>query len=108
MKLVNLIHFFRTGGSYEQFCRSQSLDLESEVVEVYMGNPLDLNSEIAFFEIEKTEGKVEYLFKEIKYVNLFDFYYFLDTIEELKSNGNKSITDAEIAGILLSYARNDA
>lgn len=108
MKLVDLVHYFRNGGSYEEFCRSQSLELESEVIEVYMEMPFDLDNEIAFFEIEKTEGKVEYLFKETKYFNLFDFYYFLDTIEESKNSENKSLTDAQIASMLLSYARDDA
>ncbi|SFM74799.1 hypothetical protein SAMN05428949_0652 [Chitinophaga sp. YR627] len=108
MKLVDLVHYFKNDGSYEEFCRSQSLELESEVIEVYMEKPFDLNKEIAFFEIEKTEGKVEYHFKEMKYFNLFDFYYFLDTIEESKNSENKTLTDIQIANVLLTYGRDDA
>jgi hypothetical protein len=108
MKLVDLVEYFRNNGSYEEFCWSQSLEFDSEVIEVYMEGKFDLDKEIAFFEIEKTGGKVEYVFKGITYFNLFDFYYFLDTIEELKGSENVSITDTEVAGMLLSYARGDA
>ncbi|MCF6408082.1 hypothetical protein L3C95_34660 [Chitinophaga filiformis] len=108
MKLVDLVHYFTNGGSYKEFCRSQSLELKSEVIEVYMEGQFDVNNEIAFFETEKTFGKVECVFNGTKYINLFDFFYFLDTIEESKSSENQAITDAEIASILLSYARDDA
>lgn len=108
MKLVELVNYFRKRGSFDEFCQSKSLNLESEVIEIYMEKPFDLGNDLAFFEIEKTEGKVEYIFNGIKYFNLFDFYYFLDAIEESNSDENKSLTDNEIANRLLSYAIHDA
>lgn len=54
MKLAELIQFFRNGGSYEEFCQTQSLDTESEVVEIYMEQPVKIDNNLAFFEIEKT------------------------------------------------------
>lgn len=108
MKLVELVAYFRNGGSYQDFCSSQSLDMTSEVIEVYMEKPLDLDNDLAFFEIEKTDGKSECIFKQILYFNLFDFYYFLDTIEESHNNKNNTLTDLEVASVLLSYARDDS
>jgi len=108
MKLVDLVRYFRNGGSYDNFCRLQSLDVNSEVIEIYMLGPVNLDSELAFFAIEDTEGKIEYVFNDKTYSNLFDFYIFQDSIEEFKTNGDSAITDEEIACRLLMYGLNDA
>jgi hypothetical protein len=108
MKLVELVHHFRIGDSFEKFCKSNSLDLESEVVEVYMEQPFRLDNDLAFFEIEKTEGKVEYLTNGITYFNMFDFYHFLEVIEEYNKNENKLLSDNEIAIRVFDYAIHDA
>jgi len=108
MKLVELVNYFRKGGSFEEFCNDKSLDVEAEVVEVYMEKPFDLGNDLAFFEIEKTEGNVEHTSNGVTYFNLFDFYYFLDAIEESNEGGNKSMSDDELAKRLLSYAIQDA
>jgi hypothetical protein len=108
MKLLELVNHFRKGGSYEEFCQSQSLSVESEVVEIYMEKPFTIDNDLKFFEIEKTEGKTEYVFNEMKYFNLFDFYYFLDAIEESNSDENESLADNVIAKLLFEYAINDA
>ncbi|MEO8236879.1 MAG: hypothetical protein ABI793_12245 [Flavobacterium sp.] len=108
MKLIELVKYFRTDGIYEEFCQSQSLNIDSEIVEIYMEKPFCINNDLAFFEIENTEGKIEYNFNEVKYFNLFDFYYFLDAIEESKNNENRSLTDEEIAKRLYDYAIKDA
>lgn len=106
MKLVQLVSYFKNEGSFEEFCQSQSLDQESEVIEIYMKKPLKLDGNITFFAIENTEGRVEYTHENVEYSNLFDFYYFLDVIED--SNSNKSLTNERIARILYDYAINDA
>ncbi|SFN92434.1 hypothetical protein SAMN05421594_4735 [Chryseobacterium oleae] len=108
MKLAELIQFFRNGGSYEEFCQTQSLDTKSEVVEIYMEQPLKIDNNLAFFEIEKTEGNIEYSYNGIKYSNLFDFYYFLDAIEESNNDDNQALSNEELTKLLYNYAINDA
>ena len=108
MTLTELIHYFRSGGKYECFCQEQTLDPESEVVEIYASAPLSLESNLAFFEIEKTGGCIEHSHDNIKYRNLFDFYFFQGAIEESISEQNQNLEDSEIASKLLSYAINDA
>jgi len=108
MTLTELIHYFRSGGKYEHFCHEQSLDPESEVIEIYARAPFSLESNLAFFEIEKTEGRIEYSHDNIKYHNLFDFYFFQDAIEESKGESKRHLDDSEIASKLLSYAINNA
>ncbi|WP_299178599.1 hypothetical protein [uncultured Chryseobacterium sp.] len=108
MKLLELVNYFRNGGSYDEFCQTQSLNQESEVVEIYMKQPFKIDNDLAFFEIEQTEGNYEYLSNGEKYFNLFDFYYFLDAIEESNNNDNKSLPNEQIAQLLYNYAINDA
>ncbi len=108
MKLEDLIAYFRKAGVFEDFCQDYSLDVEAEVIEVYMQKPFSLDSDLAFFEIEKTEGNIEHISDGVKYYNLFDFYYFLDMIEELKEGDNKKLSDKEVAERVLSYAIKDA
>lgn len=108
MKLIELVDYFREGNSYEGFCQSQSLNVASEVVEIYMEKPFSIDNDLAFFEIENTEGKMEYTFNGVQYFNLFDFYYFLDAIEESNNDENVSLADDIIAKRLYDYAINDA
>lgn len=108
MKLENLVNYFRNGGSFEKFCQMESLELESEVIEIYMEKPFTLCKELRFFEIEKTEGNIEFMFSNVKYFNLFDFYYFLDVISESNIKNNTLMTDNDVAKKILAYAIHDA
>jgi hypothetical protein len=108
MKLEELIIYFRKGGVFAEFCQNYSLDVDAEVIEVYMQKPFSIDSDLAFFEIEKTEGNIEYFSDGFKYYNLFDFYYFFDMIDELKEGDNKKLSDKEVAERALSYTIKDA
>lgn len=108
MNLIELVCFFRDGGSFENFCDMKSLNKESEVVEIYMRESYDLGNQLAFIAIEESNGAIEMLLEDVKYLNLFDFYFFIDAIEEVNNDQNKSLSDADIAAYLLSLAINDA
>ena len=106
MKLIELIAFFRQGGTFEDFCKAQALDEEAEVIEIYAREPVNLESQLGFFPIEETEGRVEFQSEGVPYHNLFDFFYFLEAMEDIK--GNDEPTDSELAQKLFSYAIKDA
>jgi len=108
MKLLELINFFRDGGSFKEFCHLQSLHEESEVIEIFMEIPLNIDNELRYFEIEKTGGSTEYTDNGINYHNLFDFYYFLDAIEEANNNQNRFLSNEELTKLLYNYAIHDA
>ena len=108
MNLVELINYFRSEGNQTEFFKNNSLDTESEVIEIYMQKPFSIENTIKLFEVEKTEGEIEFDFNDSKYFNLIDFYYFFDFIEESKSKKNKSMSDSELAKVLLDYCVNDA
>jgi hypothetical protein len=106
MKLVDLVSYFRRGGSFEEFCGANALDAESEVIEIYAQDPVTLEAELGFFPINVAEGQVHFSLDGVAYTNLFDFFYFLDAIKEVKPMDSSS--DLEVARSLLSYALNDA
>lgn len=108
MKLLELIDFFMFGSSFKEFCLLQSLNEGSEVIEIFMEIPLNIDNELRYFEIEKTGGSTEYTDNGINYYNLFDFYYFLDAIEEAHNNQNRFLSNEELAKLLYNYAINDA
>ena len=105
MNLVELVALFKSGKSYEEFCDDYRLDADSEVIEIYMTKPMSIEESLAFYPIEVTEGKVQFIYNSVEYYNLFDFYYFIDAIEEVKGT---NYTDREVAGKLLNYAMLDA
>jgi hypothetical protein len=107
MKLIDLVSYFRQGGTFEDFCKTHSLNSEAEVIEIYAQEPVNLESSLGFFPVEETGGLVAYMSGGVKYRNLFDFFYFLDVIEEVKAK-DAPPKDAELAQILLSYALKDA
>ncbi|MBE2294116.1 MAG: hypothetical protein IAF00_04170 [Phycisphaerales bacterium] len=106
MKLIDLIIFFRRGGAFEDFCRDQLFDTESEAIEIYAQEPVNLESQLGFFPIEETGSRIEFQSGGILYHNFFDFFYFLDAIEDIRRS--EGLTDVEIAQKLFSYAINDA
>ncbi len=104
MNLIDLIHLFRRGQDFEEFCQLKSLDLTTEVVEIYMEKPFHIESQVSFFEIEKTGGRIEYTCNNKKYYNLFDFYFFTDFLQEFSDDS----TNEDIAKRLIDYVINDA
>ena len=106
MKLIDLVAYFRRGGSFEDFCKKHALNAESEVIEIYAQIPASLESRLGFFPIEETGGQAEFLSNGVKYQTLFDFFYFLEVIEDSKRQ--KALEDAELAQKLMSYALKDA
>ncbi|WP_036494396.1 hypothetical protein [Myroides odoratimimus] len=77
MKLVDLVKYFRKGGTYQDFCKLYFLNVDSEVIEIYMKKPFQIDNEIFFFEVEQTEGVLEFEANNIVLSSLFDFYVFL-------------------------------
>jgi hypothetical protein len=106
MKLIDLITFFREGGTFEGFCKTHMLNAESEVIEIYAEEPVTLDSQLGFFPIEQTEGRVDFQSQGTKYHSLFDFFYLLDVIKEVK--GRAGLSDEVLAQKLLDFAVKDA
>jgi len=97
MKLIDLIDYFRNNGELEDFLIEKGLDLESEVVEIYMKECIHIESDLAFFEIEKTEGDIEYPCNGVTYYNFIDFSNFLEVVDGFCSEQYKLYSSRKIA-----------
>ena len=99
---------FRSGHSFNEFCQINLLDSESEGINIHMKKPFGIESDLGFFEIEKTDGMIEYVSNGETYFYLLEFSYFLDAIEQYQSAEHKQLTDYEVASQLLHYGLFDA
>ena len=108
MKLLDLINLFKTDIVFEDFLKDNSLNLNSECIEIYMKDEIHSNSELAFFEIENenTDGCIVFEKNNIKYHIFFDFHFFIDFMNEAKEN--KNLSSEKIVEILINYSINDA
>ena len=106
--MVDLVKYFRLDGSFEKFCKDNSLNIDSEVIEIYGIPPLNMDSELGFFPVELTKGQVNYRSGDTDYISLFDFFFFMDAVKESKNEHNQHFSDIEIAEKLMGYAINDA
>jgi hypothetical protein len=108
MHLTDLVEYFRSGGAFEDFCAKHGLDRDAEVIEIFGVKPFDIDMDLAFFPVEETAGEIQHTANGVEYHNLFDFFFFLDAIEESKNEQNRAFSDRQIAEKLLAYAENNA
>ena len=106
MNIIELVSFFRDSGTFYEFCQNESIDTNSETIEIFSRNPKDISAQIIFLPIEETEGKNILKIDNVTYYNLFDFFYFLDVIKDAKTQ--KSISNIELSKILIKYSENDS
>jgi hypothetical protein len=106
MTLIELVKYFRENGSLEKFQKTNQIDPEVEVIEICMEKPIQIDSQLCFFNPEITENKTDFIYKDKEYQNLIDFFYFEDFIEE--SKGIKDKNNKDLAELLFKYAINDA
>ena len=105
MRLIDLVTFFRQGGTLCDLCLSKGLRADSEVIEIYSQGLMCMEAELGFFPIEESKGRIEFEFQRLNYHYLFDVFYFLQVIDDEK--GLEGRTDDELAKQLYSYAIND-
>lgn len=107
MTFVELLIHFRSGGSYDSFCKQQGLDVGSELIEVLFKYPYDINADLRFQECEKSNGLIENPIDGVMYHSLLDMHYIQDAVEESLTEESRAMTDKGLAERLFSYAVND-
>jgi hypothetical protein len=108
MKLTELVKYLLHPELLPDIYRKQNLNEESEVLLIYMKEPLDIESEISIFEIEETEGNLFFDKDGVAYVQLFALPHAIDLIESDLDLKGKGFSDLQIAERLLEYRKNDA
>jgi hypothetical protein len=107
MKLIEFIKYLTNPELLESLYKEQGLNLESEVLLIYMKEDLDLSSYISILEIEETEDDLIFEKEGLKYIQLFPIDYAIDLIEFDLNMKDKGYSDLEIAERLLEYRKND-
>lgn len=108
MKLIELIKYLTNPELLEELFQEQGLNIESEVLLIYMEGDLDLTSDISILEIEETEDDLIFEKDGLQYIQLFPIDYAIDLIEFDLNMKDKGYSDLEIAERLLEYRKNDA
>ncbi|OJV78619.1 MAG: hypothetical protein BGO34_07370 [Bacteroidia bacterium 44-10] len=107
MKLVELIKYLTNPEQLDELYQEQGLNTESEALLIYLQGTLDLEADIAIFEIEETEDDLVFEKEGIQYVQLFPVDYAIELIESDLDLKDKGYSDLEIAQRLLEYRQKD-
>jgi hypothetical protein len=108
MKLSDVIEYLRHPDKLGQLYETLNLSTNSEAILIYMKDSLNLDSELRFFEIERTEDDL--IFKEngVTYHQLFPVHYAAKIIDSYFSDNEKGLDNVGLAKRLLEYRINDA
>lgn len=108
MKLIDLIKYLTNAEQLDELYQQQGINAESEALLIYLQGALNLESEIAIFEIEETEDELVFEKEGIQYVQLFPVDFAMELIESDLDLKDKGYTDLEIGQRLLHYRQKDA
>ena len=108
MKLLDIIDYLRRPERLQDLYDSLKLSKESESISIYMKDAIDINSDLEFFEIEKTDGKLIYELNGTRYIELFPLEYASDIICNTFSEENRKLNNVELSKRILEYRINDA
>jgi len=107
MKLVDLMGYL-VNDQVDQLYQDQKLNTESEYVIAYMQNEIDLESDIAFFDIEELDDSSVHQKDGVTYIHLFGISYMVELIAEDLELKGRGYSNLQIAKRLLEYRINDA
>ncbi|WP_394775812.1 hypothetical protein [Flavobacterium sp.] len=107
MKLIELVKHLKSVKESEEFTSTQLSDIEYDLIDMYMIEKVDLDSDIVFFDAEKIPNKLILEIEGVTYENLFPLNMAQDMVDEFVS-GNASASDLEIAEFLINYREKDA
>lgn len=88
---------------------SQTLgDLEAGLIDVYLKDNPEIDSEIVFFDVDKIPGMLEITVDGIRYVNLFPLEMLQEMVQDYSKLSSGKLSDSEIAKKILDYRMRDA
>jgi hypothetical protein len=107
MKLIDVVEALRNPDTAVQLAEKELPGVEFLVLDMYMKDELDLNSDIRFFDAEKMSGL--YLdIDGIKYVNVFPLTMAQELVGDFMKLYGPDATNETLAKRLFQYRLNDA
>ena len=108
MKYLELIKYLTDSSKLPELYKMHGVDPDSEAIIIFFAEKFELNSEIALWEIEETEGELEFVKDGLVYMELFPVNHAVNLIEFDLNLKDKGYSDEQIAQRLLEYRINDA
>jgi hypothetical protein len=109
MRLIELIPFLKNKKTLLKLNEVQKLNQNSECVQAYMKDVIDINSEIIFLDIESTEDDLKIELNGNKYIQLFSLNYGVEIYSYFdKEFQEKGYTSEQKAKRLIKYRLTDA
>lgn len=103
MKLVDLIDCVV---NIDTTIQVELPNVETDLIEIYMINSLNIDSELKFFNSEVIPDDITINIAGIKYISLFPLHLAIEIIEEYRTINKYSSLD--IAEKMIEYRINDA
>lgn len=108
MTIIELVPHLKSLSKAEVLSNSILLDIEFDLIELYMKESLKLDSDIVFFDAESIPNELLIEVDGIKYESLFPLYMAQEMVEEYDTLYKNQLSDLEIAKRLLDYREKDA
>lgn len=108
MKLIEIIEHLKTVEKGENLISTEIPGIEFGLVDIYLKDKLDINSEVKFFDVDTIPNDLEINIDGSRYVNLFPLPMTQEMIEEYSKLVTPKLSNKEIAERLLDYRIKDA
>lgn len=106
MKFYEIIEYLKTIDATEKIIASQLGDLEIGLIDVYLIDKLDFNSEVKFFDVATIPNDLNITINGVHYVNLLPLQVLQEMIEDYFEQ--TSLSNMAIAKKILEYRIKDA
>lgn len=107
MKIIELVKHLISIEKAEAFVYREIPQIDYDLVDIYMINSLELESELFFFDAETIPNKLSIEIDNVNYENLFPLNLAQEIVEDIKRQ-YKNISDIDVAKKLLEYRKKDA
>lgn len=108
MTLIHLIKYLVHTENLKDLYKGKAINSESEALFIFLKDTIDLQSEVYIFDLEETDGKMNYTKDGVTYIQIFPLDLAIDLIESDLQLKDKGYSDLQIARRLLEYRIYDA
>jgi hypothetical protein len=108
MNIVELIPYLKNYSEAKVLCASLIPGVEFDLIEIYVKDKLELDSEVVFFDAESIPNELRIEVDGIRYENFFPLYMAQEMVQEYVDRFNDELSNEEIAKRLLNYRQKDA
>lgn len=108
MKLIEVIDYLKTIENTEKLIAIEGPSIELGLIDVYLKDKLDIESEVRFFDVDSIPNNLEIDIDGIHYVNLFPLVMIQEMIQDYLNLTTPKPSNSEIAKRLLEYRIKDA